>query len=147
MRKPKRAKQPYTARTIYEAFNGERVTDSHWSRINKACHMAGITMDAQSMKLLFQLRKVSPHLVSNVLALKCSQPDPVGATSSAGKEVFKKIKAMGVNPNLSTLYRWFYRLGVDFSASTIYDAPTVALVLLQAQIYLMKKKRINYGKN
>lgn len=104
-------------------------------------------MDAQSMKLLFQLRKVSPHLVSNVLALKASQPDPVGATSSTGKEVFKKIKAMGINPDLSTLYRWFYKVGVHFSASTIYDAPTVALVLLQAQIYLMKKKRINYGQN
>jgi len=109
--------------------------------------MAGVAMDTQSIKLLFQLRKISPHLVSNVLSLKCSQPDPVGATSSTGKEVFKKIKAMGINPDLSTLYRWFYKVGVHFSASTIYDAPTVALVLLQAQIYLMKKKRINYGQN
>ena len=109
--------------------------------------MAGIPLDINSLEMISRLRKISPHLVSNVLALKASQPDPVGATSSTGKEVFKKIKAMGINPDLSTLYRWFYKVGVHFSASTIYDAPTVALVLLQAQIYLMKKKRINYGQN
>lgn len=143
MKKPKNI----PPRVIYESMLGQRVSDSQWSRITNACRMVGITMDTESIKLLLQLRKVSPQFVYNILALKASQPDPVSATSCTGKEVFTKIKTMGINPDLSTMYRWFYKAGVEFSASTIYDAPTVALVLLQAQIYLMKQKRIKYERS
>lgn len=139
-------KKDIPPRTIYESLLGKRVSDSNWSRLTTACKQSGIVLDYTALKLLVDLKKISPQLVSNVLALKASQPDPLPATSMTGAEVFKRVKELGIKPSTSTLYRWFYKVGVEFSASTIYDSPTVALVLLQAQIYLMKKKRINYAR-
>jgi len=140
-------KKDIPPRTIYESLLGKRVSDSNWSRLTTACKLSGIILDYTALKLLVDLKKISPQLVSNVLALKASQPDPIPATSMTGGEVFDRIRQLGIKPATSTLYRWFYKVGVEFGASTVYDAPTVALVLLQAQIYLMKKKRINYGPN
>ena len=127
---------------------GGRVSDSKWSRIQRACTLANIPLDYQAIKILVELSKVSSHLVSSVLGLKNHKPEPcqVDAVTS-GEAILRQIKGMGIKPNRSTVYRWFYRLKVEFKATNHYDASITALVLLQALIYKHKNRSIRYGSN
>ena len=142
MQKPK-----YAPREIYEGMIG-RVSDSKWSRLQKACNLANVPMDYQSIGMLVELGKVSSHLVSNVLALKVHNPEtcPVDALTS-GSAILRRIKSLGIRPNRSTVYRWFYRLRTEFKATNQYDASITALVMLQALIYKHKQRTITHGQN
>ena len=142
MRKSNRAYN--STRSIYEYYNGARVSDSYWCRLTKACRVADVPLDGESVKLLFQLRKVSSHLVSNVLMIKGHLPTTSPTTSpTTGKAIYQRVSELGISPNLSTFYRWFYRLGLEFRSETLYDPNTVALVLLQACIYKFKQRRLS----
>lgn len=140
-----KSKHAQKGREIYEGMVG-RVSDAKWSRLQRACNLANVPMDYQSIKILVELGKVSSHLVHTVLALKVhnSEPCPVDALTS-GSAILKRIKGMGIKPNRSTVYRWFYRLRTEFKATNQYDASITALVMLQAQIYLHKKRTIQHG--
>ena len=125
-----------------------RVSDAKWSRLHRACNLAGVPLDYQSIKILVELGKVSSHLVTNVLALKSQKPEPCPVDAlTSGSAILKMIKAMGIKPNRSTVYRWFYRLRTEFKATNQYDVPITALVMLQAQIYKHKQRSIKHGQN
>ena len=127
---------------------GGRVSDSKWSRIQRACNLAGVPLDYQSLKILVELGKVSSHLVTNVLALKSQQPEPCPVDAlTSGQTILRRIKGMGIKPNRSTVYRWFHRLRTEFKATNQYDASITALVMLQAQIYKHKQRSITHGTN
>lgn len=143
MRKLRRAYQQSYQRCLYESYNGARVSDSFWSKLTRACRVANVPLDSESVRLLFELRKVSSHLVSNVLMIKDYFPPKVAATPTTGKAIYARVSELGISPNLSTFYRWFYRLGLEFKSNTLYDPNTVALVLLQAYIYKFKQRRLN----
>jgi len=143
MRKSNRAYN--STRSIYESYNGARVSDSFWSKLTRACRVANVPLDSESVRLLFELRKVSSHLVSNVLMIKGHLPTNVAATPTTGKQLYQRVSELGIAPNLSTFYRWFYRLGLEFRSDTIYDSNAVALVLLQAYIYKFKQRRLSNG--
>lgn len=125
-----------------------RVSDAKWSRLQRACDLAGVPLDYQSIKILVELGKVSSHLVHTVLALKVHKPEtcPVDALTS-GSAILKRIKGMGIKPNRSTVYRWFYRLRTDFKEANQYDASITALVMLQALIYQHKHRSIRHGQD
>ena len=128
-------------------MNGGRISDSKWSRLQRACDLANVPLDYQSIKLLVELSKVSSHLVSNVLSLKNKvEPCQVDALTS-GKTILTRIRNLGISPNRSTVYRWFYRLKVEFKATNYYDANVTALVMLQALIYQHKQRSIRHGQN
>lgn len=141
MRKSNRAYN--STRSIYESYNGARVSDSYWSKLTKACRAADVPLDGESVRLLFELRKVSSHLVANVLMVKEHLPITSPTTSpTTGKAIYQRVSELGISPNLSTFYRWFYRLGLEFKSDTLYDSNAVALVLLQAYIYKFKQRRL-----
>lgn len=146
MQKSKYAKN--TLREIYEDMVGGRISDAKWSRIHRACTYADISLDYDSIKILVDLSRVSSHLVSNVLSLKVygHEPCPVDALTS-GQTILKRVKGMGINPDRSTVYRWFYRLKTEFKSSNQYDSSITALVLLQALIYKHKHRGIKHGQN
>lgn len=124
-----------------------RVSDAKWSRLQRACNLAGVPMDYQSIKILVELGKVSSHLVHTVLALKVHKPEPCPVDAlTSGQTILKRIKSLGIRPNRSTVYRWFYRLRTEFRATNQYDANITALVMLQALIYLHKQRSIRHGK-
>ena len=140
-------KSKHAPREIYEGMVG-RVSDAKWSRLQRACNLANVPMDYQSIRMLVELSRVSSHLVTNVLALKVHKPEPCPVDAlTTGSAILKMIKAMGIRPNRSTVYRWFYRLGTEFKATNHYDASITALVMLQAQIYLHKQRSITHGTN
>lgn len=142
MQKPK-----YAPREIYEGMVG-RVSDAKWSRLQRACNLAGVPLDYQSIRILVELSKISNHLVSNVLALKVQKPEPCPVDAlTSGQTILRRIKAMGIRPNRSTVYRWFYRLRTEFKATNHYDASITALVMLQALIYKHKQRSITHGTN
>lgn len=141
-------KSKHAPREIYENMIGARVSDSKWSRLQRACNLADIPLDYQAIKILVELSKVSSHLVSNVLALKNHKPEPchIDAVTS-GETILRRIKSLGIRPDRSTIYRWFYRLRTEFKATNQYDASITALVMLQALIYQHKQRGIKHGQN
>lgn len=140
-------KSKHAPRQIYEGMIG-RVSDAKWSRLQRACNLAGVPMDYQSIRMLVELGKVSNHLVSNVLALKVHKPEPYPVDAlTSGSAILRQIKSLGIRPNRSTVYRWFYRLRTEFKATNQYDANITALVMLQAQIYKHKHRTITHGTN
>ena len=142
-----KSKHAPRAREIYEGMIG-RVSDARWSRLQRACDLANVPMDYQSIKILVELGKVSSHLVSNVLALKVHKPEPCPVDAlTSGQTILKRIKSLGIRPNRSTIYRWFYRLRTEFKATNQYDASITALVMLQAQIYQHKHRSIRHGQD
>ena len=141
-------KSKHAPREIYENMIGGRVSDAKWSRLQRACTLADIPLDYQSIRMLVELSKLSSHLVNNLLTLKINkqEPCPVDGLTS-GETILRQIKGMGIKPNRSTVYRWFYRLKVEFKNTNMYDSSITALVLLQALIYKHKNRSIGYGQN
>lgn len=141
------AKKSFTPREVYESLLGRRVSDTKWSRLSRACELANLPLEQKTLKLLVDLGRLSSHVVYSVLSLKQTDVEPVSAESSTGRQVIQQIREMGINPDISTMYRWFHRIKTTFALDMEYDAPTVSLVKLQALIYKHKKRRVKNGQN
>ncbi|MFM6472000.1 MAG: hypothetical protein ACKPGH_00600, partial [Dolichospermum sp.] len=49
---------------------------------------------------------------------------------------------LNINPDITTIYRWFYRSDSNFKMSNYYDRKTAMMVLTNALIYKAKTHRI-----
>ncbi|MFM7365015.1 MAG: hypothetical protein ACKO11_11090, partial [Cuspidothrix sp.] len=49
---------------------------------------------------------------------------------------------LNINPDITTIYRWFYRSDASFKMSNYYDRKTAMMVLTNALIYKAKTHRI-----
>lgn len=137
------------SRIIYETLIKSRCSDSHWSKVKSLSNTCGIQLDRDGLNLIIQLRKLNPRYFNLYPVI---QPHLIrlgesvsGSISSGlnGREVIDLItKELNITPNISTIYRWFYRSGLQFRSYSFYDRKTVMLVLTNALIFKAKKARL-----
>ncbi|MGM3309822.1 hypothetical protein ACSQ6I_28270 [Anabaena sp. WFMT] len=135
-------------RIIYEAING-RCSDSHWSKIKKLAATADIPLDREGLKVIVNLRKINPRYFNLYPQIK-NQLTEYGqsitgelGTGATGEKLIKVItNSLGISPDVTTIYRWFYRSGTNFKKSQWYDRKTAMMILTNALIFKAKKYRI-----
>jgi hypothetical protein len=60
-----------------------------------------------------------------------------------GENLVKLInQKLNISPDITTIYRWFYRSGTAFKSKQFYDRKTAMMVLTNALIYKSKTHRI-----
>ncbi|MBD2296861.1 MAG: hypothetical protein VKL60_18040 [Sphaerospermopsis sp.] len=137
------------SRTIYETLINQRCSDSHWSKIKKLANTADIPLDKDGLKVIINLRKLNPRYFNLYPEIK-NQLTDYGETLSGelglgvtGEKLIKLINnSLNISPDITTVYRWFYRCGTKFKKSQWYDRQTAMMVLTNALIFKAKKHRI-----
>ena len=130
-------------RIIYETLIGKRCCDSHWSRIKRLMNDCQLPLDRQGFEVLINLRKVSPryfskyHEVKDELTRIGRQLLPAIGEGITGEQFLGVIKRIGINPNQSTVSRWFRNSG-GFKAKGFYSKQTILPIVAIALIYKSK---------
>ena len=127
------------SRIVYETLIKSRCSDSHWSKVKGLANTCGITLDCQGLNLIINLRKLNPRYFNLYPVI---QPQLIrlgesvsGQISSGlnGKEVVDLInKELDINPDRSTIYRWFNKSGMQVRYYSFYDRKSVMIVLQNA---------------
>mgnify|MGYP006269196483 CR=1 FL=1 len=138
-------------RIIYETLLNKRCSDSHWSKIKRLATTANIPLDADGLKVIVQLRKVNPRYFNlypdiQYQLTNCQIGSDIGTFCSGARLVEVIKKQLNLTPDKTTIYRWFYRSGIKFKSSQLYDRPTSMIILTNALIYKAKKQRIGSTK-
>ena len=100
-------------RAIYETLVGKRVSDTHWSKTKKLMADCQLPMDKQGFQVLVNLRKVSPryftkyHEIKDEITRLGKQLLPAVGEGITGQQFLDLIVQLGINPNQSTVSRWF----------------------------------------
>jgi hypothetical protein len=136
-------------RAIYETLINRRCSDTHWSKIKKLATTADIPLDNDGLKVIVNLRKVNPRYFNlypeirnqlGEIGLKVSGELGLGIT---GENLIKLINnSLNISPDITTVYRWFYRANTTFKRKQWYDRKTAMMVLTNALIYKAKTHRI-----
>lgn len=136
-------------RTIYEALLGKRCSDTHWSKIKRLANTADIPLDQEGLKVIINLRKLNPRYFNLYPEIKNQLTDYGQSLSGElgagikGEGLVKLINSqLNINPDITTIYRWFYRSGTNFKKSQWYDRKTAMMVLTNALIFKAKKQRL-----
>jgi hypothetical protein len=137
------------SRTIYETLINQRCSDSHWSKIKKLANTADIPLDKDGLKVIINLRKLNPRYFNLYPEIK-NQLTDYGETLSGelelgvtGEKLIKLINdSLNISPDITTVYRWFYRSGTNFKKTQWYDRKIAMMVLTNALIFKAKKHRI-----
>jgi hypothetical protein len=137
------------SRAIYESLISQRCSDSHWSKIKKLATTADIPLDNDGLKVIVSLRKLNPRYFNLYPEIKSHLTDygqsitgelGLGVT---GENLVKLInQKLNISPDITTIYRWFYRSGTAFKSKQFYDRKTAMMVLTNALIYKAKTHRI-----
>ena len=137
------------SRIVYETLIKSRCSDSHWSKVKGLANTCGIQLDRQGLNLIINLRKLNPryfNLYPQIQPCLIRLGESVSGSISSGlngREVVELIQnELDINPNISTIYRWFYRSGLKFRTYDFYDRKTVMLILTNALIFKAKKSRL-----
>ncbi|MFN4845888.1 MAG: hypothetical protein ACK6A9_14100 [Dolichospermum sp.] len=136
-------------RAIYETLINRRCSDTHWSKIKKLATTADIPLDNDGLKVIVNLRKVNPRYFNlypeirnqlGEIGLKVSGQLGLGIT---GENLIKLINnSLNISPDITTVYRWFYRADTTFKRKQWYDRKTAMMILTNALIYKAKNHRI-----
>ena len=136
-------------RAIYETLINRRCSDTHWSKIKKLATTADIPLDNDGLKVVVNLRKVNPRYFNlypeirnqlGEIGLKVSGELGLGIT---GENLIKLINnSLNISPDITTVYRWFYRANTTFKRKQWYDRKTSMMVLTNALIYKAKAFRL-----
>ena len=137
------------SRAIYESLISQRCSDSHWSKIKKLAVTADIPLDNDGLKVIVNLRKVNPRYFNLYPEIKNHLTDygqsitgELG-TGATGEKLIKVItNSLGIAPDITTIYRWFYRSNTTFKRNQWYDRKTAMMVLTNALIYKAKAFRL-----
>jgi hypothetical protein len=123
-------------RAIYETLINRRCSDTHWSKIKKLATTADIPLDNDGLKVIVNLRKVNPRYFNlypeirnqlGEIGLKVSGELGLGIT---GENLIKLINnSLNISPDITTVYRWFYRANTTFKRKQWYDRKTAMMVL------------------
>lgn len=137
------------SRAIYETLIGQRCCDSHWSKIKKLAKTADIPLDNDGLKVIVNLRKLNPRYFNIYPEIQHQLTDygqsitgelGLGVT---GENLVKLInQKLNISPDITTVYRWFYRSNTTFKRKKFYDRKTAMMVLTNALIYKAKTHRI-----
>ncbi|MFM6024313.1 MAG: hypothetical protein ACKPCG_22130 [Dolichospermum sp.] len=136
-------------RAVYETLIGQRCCDSHWSKIKRLANTADIPLDNDGLKVIVNLRKLNPRYF-NIYPEIQNQLTDYGKTITgelglgiSGENLVKLINnSLNINPDITTVYRWFYRSNTKFKRKQWYDRKTAMMVLTNALIYKAKTQRI-----
>jgi hypothetical protein len=136
-------------RTIYEVLIDRRCSDSHWSKIKKLATTADIPLDKDGLKVIINLRKINPRYFNLYPQIKPHLTD-MGQTLSGeistgitGDKLVSLIhNKLNISPDITTIYRWFYRSGTAFKKSQWYDRKTAMMILTNALIFKAKQHRL-----
>lgn len=136
-------------RIIYETLIKTRCSDSHWCKVKALANTCGIQLDRDGLNLIINLRKLNPryfNLYPQIQPHLIRLGESVSGTISSGlngREVVELItKELDITPDISTIYRWFYRSGLQFRTYDFYDRKSVMLILTNALIFKAKKARL-----
>jgi len=137
------------SRAIYESLISQRCSDSHWSKIKRLANTADIPLDSDGLKVIVTLRKLNPRYFNLYPEIQHQLTD-YGQTISGelglgitGEKLVKLInKKLNISPDITTVYRWFYRSNTTFKRKKFYDRKTAMMVLTNALIYKAKTHRL-----
>lgn len=136
-------------RTIYETLINQRCSDSHWSKIKKLADTVDIPLDKDGLKAIINLRKLNPRYFNLYPEIKNQLTDYGESLSGelglgvTGEKLITLINfSLKISPDITTVYRWFYRSGTNFKKTQWYDRKTAMMVLTNALIFKAKKYRI-----
>ncbi|MFM6672064.1 MAG: hypothetical protein ACKPJO_18345 [Dolichospermum sp.] len=132
-------------RAIYETLAGKRCSDSHWSNTKKLMIACELPLDKDGFSVLINLRKVSPRYFSKYVEIKNEitrlgkQLLPAVGEGITGQQFINLIVQLGINPNQSTVSRWFKGIG-GFKSSGFYSKQIILPVIAVALIYKHKNQ-------
>lgn len=130
------------ARIIYETLIG-RCSDSHWSKTKKLMIACDLPMDKDGFNVLIGLRKVSPRYFSKYVEIKDELTSlgkellPAIGLGITGEQFINLIEKLGINPNQSTVSRWFKSAG-GYKAKNHYSKQVILPIIATALIYKSK---------
>jgi hypothetical protein len=137
------------SRVIYETLIGKRCGDSHWSKIKKLANTCNIQLDNDGLKFIVNLRKLNPRYfnlypeIQNQLTDYGKSINGELGLGITGENLVKLInQKLNISPDITTVYRWFYRSSTKFKRKQWYDRKTAMMVLTNALIYKAKTHRI-----
>ncbi|MFM6225192.1 MAG: hypothetical protein ACKPDM_33385 [Dolichospermum sp.] len=135
-------------RSIYETLTGKRCSDTHWAKIRRLANTADIPLDVEGLKGLIALRKINPRYFNLYPEIR-SHLSEIGLNLGnfglkiSGENLVNLIsEKLNINPDITTIYRWFYRSDSNFKMSNYYDRKTAMMVLTNALIYKAKTHKI-----
>ncbi|MFM6685329.1 MAG: hypothetical protein ACKPH9_04745 [Dolichospermum sp.] len=135
-------------RSIYETLIGKRCSDTHWAKIRRLANTADIPLDVEGLKGLIALRKINPRYFNLYPEIR-SHLSEIGLNLGnfglkiSGENLVNLInERLNISPDITTIYRWFYRSDSNFKMSNYYDRKTAMMVLTNALIYKAKTHRI-----
>jgi hypothetical protein len=135
-------------RSIYEALINKRCSDSHWAKIKGLAINSDIPLDAEGLKGLIALRKINPRYFNLYPEIR-NQLSEIGLSLGdfgiriSGENLVKLInERLNISPDITTVYRWFYRANTTFKRKQWYDRKTAMMVLTNALIYKAKNHRL-----
>jgi hypothetical protein len=126
-------------RIIYETVLGSRVCDSHWWRVRKSMSACELNLDKTGFELFLNLRKISPRYFSQYHKVKAQikQLEPALGEGITGEQFIKLIENLNINPNQSTISRWFKGCG-GFKSKGFYNLVVLIPICAVALIYKAK---------
>ncbi|MFM6530204.1 MAG: hypothetical protein ACKPJH_15290 [Dolichospermum sp.] len=135
-------------RSIYETLTGKRCSDTHWAKIRRLANTADIPLDVEGLKGLIALRKINPRYFNLYPEIR-SHLSEIGLNLGnfglkiSGENLVNLInERLNISPDITTIYRWFYRSDSNFKMSNYYDRKTAMMVLTNALIYKAKTHKI-----
>ncbi|MEA5559351.1 hypothetical protein [Nodularia spumigena] len=110
---------------------------------------ADLPLDRDGLKVIINLRKINPRYFNLYPQIKTQLTD-YGRTISgelgrgiSGENLVNLIRIkLNISPDITTIYRWFYRSGTAFKKSQWYDRKTAMMVLTNALIFKAKQNRL-----
>jgi hypothetical protein len=141
------------SRIIYETLIKSRCSDSHWSKVKGLAAAADIPLDRDGLKVLIQLRKLNPryfNLYPQIQPCLIRLGESVSgeiAKGANGLEIVRIIRSdIKINPDYSTITRWFGRAGFKFKQHDFYDKQSCMIILTNALIFKAKQARLRGAK-
>jgi hypothetical protein len=135
-------------RSIYETLINQRCSDTHWAKIKKLATSSDIPLDTEGLQGLIALRKINPRYF-NLYPEVRSQLSELGLSLGdfglriSGENLVKLInQKLNISPDITTIYRWFYRANTTFKRKQWYDRKTAMMILTNALIYKAKAYRL-----
>ena len=111
-------------RSIYETLINQRCSDTHWSKIKRLATDSDIPLDSEGLQGIIALRKINPRYF-NLYPEVRSQLSELGLSLGdfglriSGENLVHLInERLNITPDITTIYRWFYRIGSINRGST-----------------------------
>lgn len=133
-------------REAYEAFFDDRIGDTTWRSLKKFLLESGLDLDANNLSQYARLRKLYPKLSITpiefrTLLVSFENNKRFLPESINGGEFVRLIRAWRIEPDISTIYRWFKQAGSKYNKSVFYPKEVIFSVLYRAVVWKFVKER------